>query len=219
QDAKRFWQRWKPTQPIDGFTALLVLVGVAYTFFAGAQWLIMKKTLKVTERAYLYIGPITLDNSNGVIALPLENSGKLPASDPDLLGCEIREHWPEGSQVDFVPLNIQTHDSQVPPGKGYRTYVLEPTHWSQSEIAAVNNRDETIFIGLRLKYGDGLGHIVDDYGYCVETLYDKTTHKMNWVDCVPGTLTILLARGAAAREQQAPPQQPNAQPNALPAFP
>ena len=41
----------------------------------------MNKTLEVEQRAYLNIGVMTLDPNDGVIILPVENSGKLPATD------------------------------------------------------------------------------------------------------------------------------------------
>jgi hypothetical protein len=98
---ERFWQRW---QPIDWFTGCLVIVGIAYTCFAAAQWCTMNKTLEVEQRAYLNIGVMTLDPNDGVIILPVENSGKLPATDATIFGCAIRMHWPDKKELD-VALN------------------------------------------------------------------------------------------------------------------
>ena len=121
--------------------------------------------------------------------------------------------------MDVAQITIGTQDSQIPPGKGYQSYSLKMRHWSPAELEVIKQKDETIFIGLTLRYGDGLGKVVNNYRYCTQTLYDTITKNINWTDCGPGTLDKLLARTHVEIEKRQKSQEPNAQPNSPPAFP
>ena len=197
-----------------------IVVVAIYTAINFCLYHTTKDSLRISQRAYLNVGPIGLDSSSGTILLPLENSGHLPAMNPMLFGAEVRAHWPDGKQIEFNPINISSVDTHVPPGKGYLSYTVTMNNWSNGDLTAIKNKEETVFVVLTLSYGDGFGNLVTDYSYCTETLYYG--NDMHWVGCLPGTMSAFIDRAKAeiaVRACKCTPQpsantQPNAQPNA-----
>jgi hypothetical protein len=179
-----FWQWITALATIAAFAAAAV-----YAYLAHEQVQLTSDSLRLTQRAYVNVSPPIGDALGGTIVLPIDNTGRLPASPSKITTYTAREKFPVTTVIAVCRATGQ-NTLGIPPGRAVQFIDLPLPSWHPSERAAVQQRAEAIFIAVEISYGDGFaddGTIV--YQWCSQTSWQDG--KLLWGICQDGQIEWL----------------------------
>jgi len=121
-----------------------------------SQTRLMEKSFRVSERAYVGVAKVTVTLENREILILLHNIGHVPAGTVTVQGQQIRT-TAEKKDPKGTVFRWDAGEVELFPGTEMPVVVsLEP--FEQSEVDAIKNRKELLFIGGTIHYNDGFGN-------------------------------------------------------------
>ena len=131
---------------------------------------------------YPNVGLPVGDRLSGVIDLPFSNTGRLPASPAEITIYAVRERFPK-QEVFSVCRRKMQNTLGIQPGNNVAAVEFALPNWNPAERTAIQQRNEAIFLGVEIRYGDGFpedGRLV--YHQCTQTWWENGA-ALRWPIC------------------------------------
>lgn len=165
-----------------------------------------KEALHVSQRAYITIEGPTLDEATGVITIPLNNTGRIPAGKTVITVHEATMRTASGvNAMADIPSAIERHWNHM-------TYEYLPVGIDRQLIlpipafdkSAFDGGNEVIMIAGEIHFNDGFSDTPDQImRFCVNNMYHTVYKKQLWVPCDASVeLPILIANDGYPNNEQ-----------------
>jgi hypothetical protein len=160
-------------------TIALALLTTAYVIITYRQLQTAKRSLEVTQRAYLGTTTPDIDFVNGGrIRLPIENFGHMPSPRIYQGTAQVLFKTSNGSTIRQSSQPFGGDRTAIPPGKGYFGVSI-PLAVSAQEKNAIDHGEETIWVAGSIEYDTGFGER-DKYSFC--QIYNRDP-AIQWNAC------------------------------------
>ena len=153
-----------------------------------------KKTLIISERAYISVPTPIAGNKSAIIQLPISNIGHIPAAPATITVYEATVNFDISRDVPFLQPPTEYHPAiytieSIPYGSAYQINVAVPKI-DHKEIAQGR---QFIYVAGYIKYGDGFS----EDGQQTQTFCWNSTHgeskAVTWAPCSSITIDRLSA--------------------------